>query len=303
MTRPSRRKAKASRLSPTSNLMQVRGSAFELHKRGVARYDFRDPYHVAVTLSWPAFIAAVFIVLGGLNLVFACLYLARPGAVQNLRPGDILDAFFFSLETLSTVGYGEMAPATLYGHSISAIEIVVGMAFTAIITGLLFVRFSKPRAKILFADEAVITQHNGKRTLMVRIANGRLSMLTGAAAEIGVLLADITMEGQAFRRVEDLKLTRNTIPVFPLTWTLMHVIDDSSPLFGLDPEALIAQDARLFVSVEAMDGSIGIRVQAIKDYDHTHVRLGKRYSEAVSRDESGRTIADIGRLSVLEDDN
>jgi len=302
MTHPPTRKSKTARRASGAGLMQVRGSAFELHKRGVARYDFRDPYHVAVTLSWPAFIAAVFVVLGGLNLMFAGLYLARPGAVQNLPPGDVLNAFFFSLETLSTVGYGEMAPATLYGHAISAMEIVVGMAFTAIITGLLFVRFSKPRAKILFADQAVIATHNAKPTLMVRIANGRLTMLTAAAAEIGILLAGVTIEGQVFRQVEDLKLIRKSIPIFPLTWTLMHVIDESSPLLGLDREGLIAQDARLFVSVEAMDSGVGARVQAIKDYDHLHVQIGKRYADAVSRDESGRTVADIGRLSLLEDE-
>jgi inward rectifier potassium channel len=125
---------------------RVHGAAFEVRKRGISRFDFRDPYHVAVTLSWPGFVAGALACLAAINVVFAILYIARPGAVQNLAPGDAMGAFFFSLETLATVGYGEMAPAGFYGHAVAAVEIVCGMAFTAILTGILFVRFSKPQA-------------------------------------------------------------------------------------------------------------------------------------------------------------
>ena len=286
-----------------ADLMHVRGTAFELHKRGVARWDFSDPYHMAVTLSWPAFITAAFSLLVSINLLFAALYVARPGAVQNLPPGDLMSAFFFSVETLATVGYGEMAPATTYGHIIVSLEIVVGMAFTAIVTGLLFVRFSKPQAKILFADHAVVTNHNGRPTLMVRIANGRLTTLTNAKAQIGLLMAEVSSEGQMFRRVHDLTLQRETLPVFPLTWTLMHMINDDSPLKGLATQDLFDQDVRMFVTVEALDVELGARVQALQVYDHRQVALGMRYCEAVSRDEAGRTIADLGRLSLMEADD
>jgi len=150
----------------------MRAGSVELIKRGASRYDFHDPYHIALSMSWKAFALAFVGCELGINIVFALLYLARPGCIANARPGAFSDVFFFSLETLATVGYGTMAPATLYGHAVSAIEIVSGMAFTAIMTGLLFVRFSKPRSKVLFADQAVITSHNCTPTLMVRIANG-----------------------------------------------------------------------------------------------------------------------------------
>src|SRR4029077_5409364 len=133
----------------------------------------------------------------GINVIFALLYLARPGCVANMRPGSLSDAFFFSLETLATVGYGTMAPATLYGHAVSAIEIVCGMVFTAIMTGLLFVRFSKPRPKILFADQAVVTSHNGSPALMVRIANGRMTLLTNAPAQLGGFFFAESRKGQS----------------------------------------------------------------------------------------------------------
>jgi inward rectifier potassium channel len=120
---------------------------FGLSKLGASRFDLRDPYHLAVSLSWPGFAVAMLSCWLVINLVFALLYWLRPGDVANIAPDSFADVFFFSIETLATVGYGVMAPATLYGHIVSAAEIVTGMAFTAIFTGLLFVRFSRPKAK------------------------------------------------------------------------------------------------------------------------------------------------------------
>ena len=138
--------------------MRIGGaSTVEIVKRGVARYDLSDPYHVAIELSWKEFALAFLGLELSINIAFALLYLASPGCIANMRPGSFSDAFFFSIETLATVGYGTMAPTTFYGHAVSAIEIVCGLVFTAIMTGLLFVRFSKPRPKILFADQAVVT--------------------------------------------------------------------------------------------------------------------------------------------------
>lgn len=289
------------RRAPASRPMKVRDSAFDLHKTGVERFDWRDPYHFAVTISWPLFICIALSGLLVVNVIFAVLYGLKPDAVQNLPQHDLARAFFFSLETLATVGYGEMAPASLYGHFIAGVEIVVGMASVAIFTGLLFVRFSKAQSKILFAEKVVITPHNGVPTLMVRIANGRLTMLTHAAARLSVLVAEHTTEGQLFRRVHDLKLVRDTLPIFPLTWTMMHVIDEESPLHGLSAEEMQARDTRLFLAVEARDAALAAVVQDLTVYRHHQVTFGHRYADAVSVDEHGRTTADISRLSLLEE--
>ena len=128
-----------------------------LSKLGIARFDLRDPYHLAVSLSWPGFAVALLACWLAINLVFAFLYGLSPGAIANTAGGSFASAFFFSIETLATVGYGVIAPNTLYGHVVSAVEIVVGMAFTAIFTGLLFVRFARPKAKIIAAGDAVVT--------------------------------------------------------------------------------------------------------------------------------------------------
>ena len=285
---------------PPSRTMQVRDAPFEVRKRGVARFDLSDPYHLAVTVSWPAFIGLAFGSAMALNIVFAALYDLRAGAVQNLAQGDLLRAFFFSLETLATVGYGEMAPASDYGHVVAAIEILVGMAFTAIFTGILFVRFSKPQAKILFATRAVVTPHNGVPTLMIRIANGRLTMLTHASAKLSCIMVETTKEGHQLRRFHDMALTRHDMPIFPLTWTLMHPIDEHSPLHGLTPKALEDHQVRVFLSVQARDVGLEATVQDLAGFGHDQILFGKRYSDAVTIDDSGAATADIARLSLVE---
>jgi inward rectifier potassium channel len=279
--------------------MKVRDNAFDLHKTGVERFDWRDPYHLAVTISWPMFVGVAFGGLLALNAIFAALYLFEPGAIQNLPRGDLARAFFFSLETLATVGYGEMAPQSLYGHCVTGIEIVVGMAWVAIFTGLLFVRFSRAQSKILFAEKIVITPHNGAPTLMVRIANGRMTMLSHATARLAVLMPERSAEGYASRNVHDLRLVRDTLPIFPLTWTMMHVIDETSPLRGLGPEELLAKDVRLFLAVDARDAALGQVVQDLAAYRPHQIAFGYRYVDAVTVDEHGRTAADISLLSEM----
>lgn len=279
---------------------RVRERPFEVRKQGISRFDLRDPYHLAVTLSWPGFALATLACLLLINFLFALLYLAQPGAVQNMPDGDFLSALFFSIETLATVGYGEMAPASVYGHIVSAIEILSGMALLAILTGLLFVRFSRPRAKILFADEAVITPHNGVDTLMIRIANGRMNTLTNARAQVGILLSETSAEGLTFRGVHQLPLLRGHLPVFPLTWTLMHPIDEASPLHGLGEEALRAGDARLFLTVQASDGAIAAEVQDLRDYSAEEILFGMRYADIISRDAAGRTVGNVAALSSVQ---
>jgi len=151
---------------PIERAARFRLGSIEFKLAGISRFDLRDPYHLAVGLTWPQFVAALFALYLSLNVVFATLFWLAPGSVTNARPGSFLDVFFFSIETLATVGYGEMYPATLYGHVVVAIEIVCGFAFTAIVTGLTFVRFSRPRAKLIFATNPVVATYNGKPTLM-----------------------------------------------------------------------------------------------------------------------------------------
>jgi inward rectifier potassium channel len=274
----------------------------DLVKHGASRYDLRDPYHIAIDLSWRdfalAFVAAELVI----NAIFALFYLASPGCIANARPGSLFDAFAFSVETLATVGYGVMAPATPYGHAVSVVEIICGMAFTAIMTGLVFIRFSKPRPKILYAKQAVITSYNRAPTLMLRIANGRLTLLTHASVRLGVLLYEKTAEGHSFRHLHELHLAISSRPFFPLTWTLMHEIDVKSPLYGYDAERLAQADAQLFMTIEARDHALSAFVYDLHIYGHADILFGVHYAEAVTVDDQRRSIADLTRLSLVEPD-
>jgi inward rectifier potassium channel len=274
--------------------------SYRLRKRGVAQFDWSDPYRLAVALSWPQFILASLALYLGVNLLFAMLYLAAPGDVANAAPGSFADLMFFSIETMATVGYGEMYPATRYGHLVASVEIMSGIAFTAILTGVIFVRFSRPRAHFLMAKHPIVTTHNGCRTLMLRVGNGQSTLYADARARISVLLSELSAEGTPFRRTHLLRLERDEIPVFPLTWTLMHVIDETSPLHDLDPARLVAADTRLFVALEARDPALSVSVHELRAYRHEDLLFGVRYVDVISDDDNGRPVADMTRIDETE---
>jgi inward rectifier potassium channel len=268
----------------------------------VARFDVRDPYHLALTLSWGSFLGLLFLSYLAINLVFAILYVLRPGCIANVGSGSLLDAFFFSIETLATVGYGAMVPVTLYGHIVVSFEIFCGILFAAVTTGLVFVRFSKPRARIVYADTAVVTKLDGQPMLMVRIAHGRLSALVSASVRLTALIMEKSAEGQRFLRVRDLALTCSSLPLFPLTWTLMHPLDEHSPLARYSSEDLIAAKVRLYITIEGRDPAMPGTVFDVKSYTPERVAFGMRYADAVSWDEFGHARADLTRLSAIEPD-
>lgn len=282
--------------------MKVRAAAFEVRGQRRSRVDLRDPYHSALTARWTVFLAAVFALEIIINLLFAFLYLARSGSIANARPGNFGDAFFFSIETLATVGYGAMSPATLYGHVISTLEIFCGMAFMALATGLTFVRFSRPRARFHYASHPVVTTMNGEPMLMIRIANGRNDAMIDAHATLTVLLAELSQEGLSFRRNYDLRLLRDRFPLLPLTWTIMHPLDARSPLHGMDEAALAARDARLLLTLSARDPALAAEVYDAQDYAASSILFGMRYVDAMVTDAYGRTLADLALLSEVEPD-
>jgi inward rectifier potassium channel len=271
-------------------------------KKGVSRFDLRDPYHIAVSLTWPQFLVALLALYLSVNVIFATLYWLVPGSVGNARPNSFADVFFFSIETVATVGYGEMYPATLYSHVVAAIEIICGLAFTAILTGLTFVRFSRPRAKLVFAANPVVAMHNSKPTLMVRIGNGRAAVLTDGTAKLNVFFLDTTPEGRTFRRAQELPLERAHIPIFTIVWTLMHVLDQRSPLHGYDAARAIETDARVFVTLEARDPTLSSVVHDVRYYAPQDIRFGMRYADPVSMGRYGTPVADLSRIGALEPD-
>src|ERR1700733_7327609 len=220
---------------------------------GIASPIFHDLFHHFMTVSWPRLfvtLAAFFLVF---DLIFGFLYYLVPGCIANLNPPGFAGDFFFSVETLATVGYGEMHPETFYGHVVAMIEIFVGLMSLALITGLMFARFSRPRARFLFSRNAVVRPIDGKLTLLFRTANERQNVVQDASARLRMLRDELTEEGYRIRRIVDLPLLRSQHPMFFLGWTMMHAIDKSSPLNGETAESLIESDPMFVLSMSGSD--------------------------------------------------
>ena len=272
----------------------------ELIKLGSRRYDLGDPYHLAITMRWPAFFMASLAIDLTLNLAFATLYDLAPHSIANVRPGSLADAFFFSMETLATVGYGVMAPQSTYGHIVASAELTCGLAFTALFTGLIFVRFSRIKAKIVFAKQAVVGRHAGAPMLMIRTGYERAGSLVDAEARVTFMRLQETPEGHVFRQSDELKLVRARLALMVLTWTVMHEIDETSPLWGFNAESLAKADARLIVTIRARNHAAGAEVFDMAFYNGADLRWGMQYQDMVHRDEAGRIQADLRMLDLVE---
>jgi inward rectifier potassium channel len=275
---------------------------YAIKKMGVARFDWRDPYYFAVALSWPRFLLSLIALFAAINLVFAVLYLLGPTPLANTHPGSLSDAFFFSLETATTVGYGDMYPVNDYGRIVAGSEMMVGVAFTALTTGLLFVRFSRPKAQIRYARNAVVAVRNGQPTLMIRIASARLSLISNASAHAGLIRISRGADGQKLRQIYELPLIRSRVPLLTLIWTVMHAIDKASPLFGYDAARLIEDDVHLWISVEGHDVVLATTIFDTQAYGPAEILYGMRYVGAISADAEGHPTADLRELSQIEPD-
>ncbi|HEY6258258.1 MAG TPA: ion channel [Xanthobacteraceae bacterium] len=277
-----------------SKLIRLGGR--EIVARGLAGEIWTDLYYRAMTVSWPGFFASGAAIFLALNSVFAFVFYLGKQPVANAEPGRFLDLMYFSIETLATVGYGDMHPQTDYGHAVATVEIFTGMSFLAVMTGLVFARFSRPRARFVFARHPVVTLHEGKLTLMIRVANARQNTISGATARLWLIRGELSAEGQYFRRYYELKLLRNENPVFALSWTIFHPIDEDSPLSAATPDALAEADALLVLTLAGLDDNSAQQLNARQNYAHDQIRWQHRYVDISSNTEDGRMLIDYGKF-------
>src|SRR6478609_8203423 len=288
------RKMIKSRSERTANKRVVLLGGREVIAEGVRLNFWADISHRCMTASWPAFIAGAALVFVSFNAVFALFYWIGNQPISNVPGGAYIDYLYFSIETLSTAGYGDMHPQTHYGHFIATVELFTGIFSMSLMTGLIFARFSRPNARLLFADNPVISSHEGKPTLMLRLANERRNIISNATARLWVFKDMVSMEGQSFRRFYELALIRNESPALALSWTLFHILDEESPLYGLDADGLAAANVSLVVVVSGYDVVAAQTVHARKSYDHPEIRFGHRYAEILGTTEDGRLRVDYG---------
>jgi len=255
-----------------------------------------DLYHYAMTASWVWFFGVFAGLFVSLNGFFALLYWITGDAIANPSPPGYWGAFFFSVETLATVGYGDMHPATVAGHIIATTEIFIGTSSVAMITGVMFARFSRPRARILFANHPVVHKLDGKETMVIRIANARPNVVVDAGARLRLLRNENTAEGTTMRRLHDLTLVRDQHPMFLLGWSIMHVIDESSPLFGQTPEALADKETGFVLSITGIDETTSQTIRARGLYAIKDIRWGHRYHDVLYTDPDGQDHIDYARF-------
>jgi inward rectifier potassium channel len=249
---------------------------------------------------WYQVLLAVALVYVGLNALFACVYFADAGGVAGTRPGSFADAFFFSVQTFSTIGYGVMAPKTLFASITVTAEAFVGLLTVAMATGLMFSKFSRPTARVLFSDYIVVATRAGQPTLMVRMANERNNDILEAAFRVTVLLPEISPEGERMRRLYDLKLVRSDTPLFGISFTALHPIDSTSPLAGHTAESLEREQARFIVTLTGLDGTTGQTIHARHLYEARHVVHNARFVDVLSTAPDGRLLIDYTKFHDVE---
>jgi len=273
-----------------------------LQWRNTSQDWWSDIYHGLLTMSWFQFViatAAVFLIM---NAAFALAYSVDPRAIVHARPGSFTDAFFFSVQTMATIGYGIMYPGTIYGNLLMTLETLVGLFGMAMATGLAFARFSRPRSRILFSRYAVITQYHGVKTLMFRAANQRGNQILEARVQVALMREERSPEGHTMRRFHDLQLTRQHTPSFTLSWTVMHPIDETSPLFGADMQTLLDTDAQLVVILAGLDETQARTIHARKTYQPAEIQWGRRLRDVLWTTPAGNRAIDYSKFDELVDD-
>lgn len=275
---------------------RLRLSDREAVTHGLRQSFWGDLHHHAVTARWPAFFIGAALVFVLCNLCFATLYMLGDDPVANARPGAFLDYFFFSMETFATVGYGDMHPRTPYGHAVAAIGAFIGVCALAVTTGLIFTRFTQPRARVLFARAPVVAMFDGARTLMIRFANERHNVIVDASARLWLMRSEYSKEGVFYRRFLRLALTRDESPMFALSWTIMHVIDEASPLHGWTAQDFAESDASLILIFEGHDETASQTLRARRDYPIADALYGRDYVDIMDLSETGLVSIDYSRF-------
>ncbi len=257
---------------------------------------WKDVYFNAMTASWSMFIAALAVAFVGLNFVFALIYDLGDKPIANAGEG-LSDLFFFSVETISTVGYGDMHPQTAYGHIVATTENFIGLMLIAMMTGLVFARISRPRARILFARYPVVTPYNGVPTLMFRLANARSNFISEATAKTWMIGPSVSLEGKRLVGFQPMRLLKSENPTLALSWVLFHPIDGDSPLYGMDEETLTASEINFVVSIVGFDETSSQIVHARDVIAAQDVRFGHEYEDIIWVDEEGMRHIDYAKIN------
>ena len=268
--------------------------------RGLRLAPFADLFHFLMQTGWPTLLASFVAIYGGVNALFAtCYWLGGVGTILNARPGSFADDFWFSVQTYATVGYGGLAPGSTYAHVLVTFESFCGMLSVALSTGVLFAKFSRPKARVAFSKSALVSVRNGQPCLVWRVANRRDTSLLTPSAQAYVLVDEVSAEGHRMRRNQVLELERSALPVFLAAWTLIHQLDEKSPLYGLSAENAADRLVGIIVSLSAVDETMLQSVHARQLYHPEDLRFGVRFADMMDTSNPSTLIIDHSQMDEL----
>jgi len=275
------------------------GASYDIRVVGERRRSLRDLYHGLLGLSWTATIAVIVGTFLVANAAFACAY-SVVGGVAHLAPGSFSDAFFFSVQTMGTIGYGAMYPESFGANVLVVAEAIIGFTSLALATGLIFAKFSRPTARVIFTREAVICPVNGVPALMFRLGNERGNQIVDTQIRVVMVRTERTSEGVKFYRSVDLKLARDRALSLSRSWSVMHSIDAESPLYHLTPETLLQQEVEIEVMAVGLDDTSMQVVHASHIYFANQILWGARHADVMSEADDGTLVLDLRKFHDTE---
>ena len=259
-----------------------------------------DFYHFVMDARWSivlVFIATTYILT---NIFFASLYVLGGDCIVSAQPGSFSDAFFFSVQTFATVGYGVMSPKTTYAHLLVTVEAILGLLGTAVATGIVFAKFARPTARVEWSDVALLSKRNGVPHLVLRVANARNNQIVEASIRLCVLKFEVTSEGERMRRYFDMALVRSQNPIFAMTWTVMHPIDANSPLHGMTFADMVAGRIEVLAILTGLDSTFGQTIHARFAYCTEDFRENAKFKDIVIELPDGTRQVNLDRISEWE---
>jgi inward rectifier potassium channel len=284
------------RKAPLSRRMVNRHGSFNVMRKGISHKHWHDPYHLLLTLPWYYTLLVISIGYIIANALFALAYILGGDGIENARPGNFFDAFFFSVQTMASIGYGAMYPKTGYANFLVTVESILGLIGLAMGSGLMFARFSLPRARVLFSNIAVITPYNDVPTLMFRVANERENWILEAQVRVTLARTEISKEGDVMRRFYDMHLIRSQSPLFALTWSVMHVIDENSPLYGVTSEEMVEDEMEVVVTFTGIDETVSQTIHARHSYVSEEIIWNMKFVDILGKTKDGRRCINYARF-------
>ena len=269
--------------------------SYEIRVIGARENIFSDVYHALLRTKWSTLLASILAAFLAVNMIFGVAFLIS-GGVFHMRKGSFEDAFYFSAQTMGTIGYGAMYPESRAANLIVVAESFVSLLVTALSTGLVFTKFSRPVGRVAFSRQATISLMDGKPTLSFRLGNERRSTILEGTITVSLSRTIRTAEGMTFYRLLDLKLARDHSPAIARSWTVLHTIDEASPLFGATPESLEAEDVELLVSLVGMDDTSYQPVHARYTYEHSEIVWGHRHVDILTETGDGSLTLDLTKF-------